>query len=314
MKHLLLFFILNVYALTAFAQTKTIRSCDRDISFTKVPERAVSHDINLTEMMFALGLQERMVGYTGVSGWQKLTDEFLQKAGKLPQLAEKYPTIENLLAVNADFLFAGWNYGMRVGGPLTPNTLKPFGIKVYELTESCIHITKKPPSHFDDVYNDLQNLGKIFNVEKKANILINDFKTQLAEISSVLNQVKKPKRVFLYDSGKDAPFTAGLYAIPTVMIEAAGGRNILDGLNTSWATTSWETVVEQNPEHILIIDYGKTSTLEKIQFLLSHPALQKVDAIIHKRFVTLAYSEATPSVKNFSATKKLAKAFHPERF
>src|SRR3546814_11658134 len=59
-----------------------------------------------------------------------------------------------------DFFFAGWDYGMRVGGDLTPQTLQPLGINVYELTESCAFVMKRPPASLEDTYNDLRNLGK----------------------------------------------------------------------------------------------------------------------------------------------------------
>ncbi len=57
-----------------------------------------------------------------------------------------------LAAAEPDFFFAGWNYGMKVGGEVTPETLAPFGIAVYELTESCIHIGPKAKSSMDDMY------------------------------------------------------------------------------------------------------------------------------------------------------------------
>lgn len=298
----------------AQAEKIRVKSCDREVVFDKTPERAVSHDINMTNMMFALNLQHKMVGFTGVSGWQKLTDDFKKQAGNLPQIAPKYASIENLLSVNADFFFAGWNYGMRPGGPLTPSTLKPFGIKVYELTESCIHITKKNPSRFNDAYNDIRNLGKIFAVEDRAEKLISGFKRDLQALKTKLGSVKKPLKVFLYDSGKESPFTAGLYAMPNAMIEAAGGTNILNDLKSSWARTNWEVVVDRNPEFIVIVDYGKTTAEQKIDFLLKHPALKSVDAIMNKRFFTITYDEATPSVSNVGATVKLAKAFYPNKF
>ena len=56
------------------AQT-IIKSCDRDVTFTSPPKRAISNDVNLTEMMLVLGLADRMVGYTGISGWNKLDAE-----------------------------------------------------------------------------------------------------------------------------------------------------------------------------------------------------------------------------------------------
>lgn len=312
MKNIL--FITSLLLISCSTNALSIKSCDRTVSFDKPPKRAVSHDINLTEMMFALELQNNMVGYSSISGYQKLTDEFKQTTGSLTQLAERTPSLENLLAVNADFFFAGWNYGMRAGGPLTPYTLKPFGIKVYELTESCIHIMQKKESSFNDVYNDLLNLGKIFSVEKKAEHLVNKYKAEIKEVISTVSKAEKKVSVFLYDSGKDVPFTAGLFAIPNAMISAAGGVNILNDLQSSWATTSWETVVARNPEVIVIVDYGTTTAKQKIEFLKNHPALSHISAIKNNRFVTITYAEATPGVRNFPVTLRLAKAFHPELF
>jgi iron complex transport system substrate-binding protein len=265
-------------------------------------------------MMFALELQSNMAGYSGISGWQKLTPNFKKQAGNLPQLSERSPTLASLLAVDADFLFAGWNYGMRVGGPITPSTLKAFNIDVYELSESCIHIMGKRAASFNDVYRDIESLGVLFSVEGRATQLIKNLKADLKEITNITQSINKPVPVFVYDSGQDSPFTAGEYAIPNAMIEAAGGVNIVNDLKTSWTKTNWETVVSRNPEVIVIVNYGKTTAKQKIEFLSQHPALANVSGIRQKRFVVLDYNEATPGIRNIEATKKLALSFYPALF
>ena len=111
-----------------------------------------------------------MVGYTGISGWKTLDEEMRAGVKELPELSQ-YPSKEVLVG-EIRFFFAGWNYGMKVGGEVTPETLEPFGIKVYELTESCIHIMNKSKANMEDMYNDLLNLGRIFNVEDKTNDLL----------------------------------------------------------------------------------------------------------------------------------------------
>ena len=133
---------LSIIGGTALAQT-TVESCNRTVSFDAPPKRAISNDVNLTEMMLVLGLADHMVGYTGISGWKTLDEEMRTNVKQLPELSSKYPTKEVIVGANADFFFAGWNYGMKVGGEVTPETLEPFGVKVYELTESCTHIMKK---------------------------------------------------------------------------------------------------------------------------------------------------------------------------
>jgi len=228
----------------------------------------------------------------------------------LPELAAKYPSVETLLNANVDFFFAGWDYGMRVGGDLTPQTLQPLGINVYELTESCAFVMKRPPATLEDTYNDLRNLGKIFDVQDRANALIGAMQAQVAEIRQGL-PAEKP-RVFLYDSGEDRAMTSGRLGMPQALIDAAGGRNVLDDVEASWTRVNWENVVERNPQVIVIVDYSEITADQKIRFLLNNKALQSVDAIQHQRFIVIPYVQATPGIDNVLAVATLAKGFHGE--
>ena len=292
---------------SAFAET-SVQSCNRTVTFDSPPKRAISNDVNLTEMMLVLGLADHMVGYTGISGWKTLDEEMRANVKQLPELSSKYPTKEVIVGANADFFFAGWNYGMKVGGEVTPETLEPFGVKVYELTESCTHIMKKGKASIDDMYADLLNLGSIFNVEDRAKNLVNDYKAELKSFKSNL-ETGEPVRAFVYDSGEDTPFTAGLYAMPTALIEAAGGVNVMNGFEKSWGTVTWEEVVAQNPEVIIIVNYGSVTAEQKRAFMMSNPAFANIEAVKNDRFVTLEYVEATPGPRNIKAIKTLAKAF-----
>ena len=305
--------ILTLLALTsliggsALAET-TINSCNRTVSFDSPPKRAISNDVNLTEMMLVLGLADHMIGYTGISGWKTLDEEMRANVKQLPELSSKYPTKEVIVGANADFFFAGWNYGMKVGGEVTPETLEPFGVKVYELTESCTHIMKKGKASIDDMYADLLNLGAIFDVEDTAKNLVNNYKAELKSFKDDL-ETGEPVRAFVYDSGEDTPFTAGLYAMPTALIEAAGGVNVMNGFEKSWGTVTWEEVVAQNPEVIIIVNYGSVTAEQKRAFMMSNPAFANIDAVKNDRFVTLEYVEATPGPRNIKAIKTLANSF-----
>ena len=288
----------------------TIQSCNREVTFQQAPKHAVSHDINMTQMMLALGLKPQMAGYSGVSGWKAVTPDMQTLLDGLPELAAKYPSVETLLNANVDFFFAGWDYGMRVGGDLTPQTLQPLGINVYELTESCAFVMKRPPATLEDTYNDLRNLGRIFDVQDRANALIGAMQARVAEIRQGL-PAEKP-RVFLYDSGEDRAMTSGRLGMPQALIDAAGGRNVLDDVEASWTRVNWETVVERNPQVIVIVDYSEITADQKIRFLLNNKALQSVDAIKHQRFIVIPYVQATPGIDNVLAVATLAKGFHGE--
>jgi iron complex transport system substrate-binding protein len=301
----------TLLATGAFAQV-TVRSCDRQVTFDAPPQAAVSNDVNLTEMMLVLGLADRMVGYTGVSGWKTLDEEMTNGIDALPELSSKYPSKEVLIGADADFFFAGWNYGMKVGGEVTPETLAPFGIQVYELTESCIHIGEKSAVSMDDMYIDLLNLGRIFDVSETAEALVAGYRAELDTFLAGLAPLETAPRVFVYDSGDDAPFTAGRYGMPNALIEAAGGTNIMNDFEKSWGTVGWEAVVERNPEVIVIVNYGNVTAEEKRQFMLSNPAFADLDAVKNDRFVVLEYVEATPGPRNIAAVKTLAAALRDE--
>lgn len=311
-KRLLTLLLATPLSAVAASFPLTLHSCDRSVTFAHSPQRAVSHDINMTEMLLALGLRQRMVGYTGISGWKTLDPQQYQALDGLPELAARYPSVENLLAANADFFFAGWNYGMRVGGPVTPQTLAPFGIPVYELSESCSKIGPRPPASLADLYQDLHNLGLIFDVPERAQQLIEQTQQRVAKVTARLADVPERPRVFLYDSGEDRPTTSGRLGMPQALIETAGGKNVMDDVNASWTEVNWENVVERDPQVIVIVDYGPVSWQHKRDFLLQQPALGSVDAIRHRRFVVLPYVAVTPSLDNAGAIEQLAAAFHPE--
>lgn len=315
MKHLLSALPLVLMVSIANAAPVTVDNCGAPLTFEQTPERIVVHDINMTEMAFALGLQDRMVGVTGITGWYKTNKEFDQRLGDIPELAPKYPTVENLVAVSPDMFFAGWYYGMKPGGDVTPDTLAAHQIKTLILSESCVHLDKsRPVASMDLLFDDVLRLGEIFDKATQAQDLVDDWKVELQTIKNTVAETDR-KRVFLYDSGADKPFTAGKYAITTAMIEAAGGMNVMADMDTSWGTTSWEAVAVANPEFLILLDYqGGEGAAGLMTFLKSHPVMKFTDAVKNERFVALRYEELTPGPANIKAIGKIATAMNPEAF
>ena len=296
----------------AAAQEVTVDNCGEPLVFDTAPERLVVHDMNMTDMAFALGLQDKIVGLTGITGWYKTSPDFDALRGDIPELAPKYPTVENLVAVEPDLFFAGWYYGMKPGGDVTPDTLEPFGIKTLVLTESCVHLDKdRPEASMDLLFGDVLRLGKVMQVEDKAEALVSGWKEQLAAIEAKTAELPKP-RVFLLDGPADAPFTAGKFAIPDAMITAAGGENVTHDMDTSWGRTSWEAVAASNPELLVLLDYQTGNGAEDtFKFLQEHPVMSQTDAVKNERWIGLRYEELTPGPANIEAISKMARAMHP---
>lgn len=316
-KALLISGLITTLSVSASGFPVTVDSCGTSLTFDKPPRRAVIHDLNMAEMTFALHLQPQIIGLTGISGWYKTTPEFQHVRGNIPELAPKYPSLETLITAQPDFFFAGWNYGMKVGGDVTPDSLKKYNIKTLVLTESCIHVDKRrPQASMDLLYNDVEKLGKIFGKSEEAEQLISEWKSSLSSLKKKADKYQTA-RVFVYDSGEDKPFTSGKYGMPTAIIEAAGGRNVMENLEASWTTAGWESVATTEPDFIILVDYqlnGENSADNLQRFLENHPLMKHTPAVQNHRYIKLRYEELTPGPANIDAIQRLSSALYPDDF
>lgn len=294
----------------ALAEPVQVRSCDRILTVDKPPERAVSYDSNLTEMMLALDLTDRMLGYIGHRDRVRASaQDLFPKAAELRQIQRGYPNRETLLSEGADFYFAGWSYGMRVGGEVTPERLARFSIPVYELTESCIRIGWRVKPTLDYLYRDLLNLGRIFRVEGRAEALVAGYRKRVDAVAAKVAG-KKRLNFFLFDSAGRVAGTAGAHSMPTALIEAAGGRNMADDTPGNWTRISWERVIEQDPDAIILMDFGNGDVQRKMNYLTSRPGLRDLRAVREGRLLALGYNELTPGPRNVGAVEKIAEFLH----
>lgn len=300
-------------ATTAEERLVTIDVCGTDVTFEGVPERVFVNDINMLEMMLALELEDRIAAAFLWGEDDTLLPELrarLDAAGITPTIGSINDEIETILAFDPDMLYAGWNYGLRVGGSVTPELLAERGVKTYLLRESCRHVQPElGRTTMDDVYFDARALGTIFGVEDRAEALIADWQATIREaVALVPDSTEGRIDIFLYDSGEDEPFTAGFFAMPDEMFRLAGGRNIIDDVNATWTRVSWERVIEQDPEFIPVVEYDGVSCAERVATLQSLPALRDVTAIVNGNFDCYVYAEVVPGVRTADATLRLAQS------
>jgi len=288
------------------------------VTYTDAPTRAVSNDVNTTEDMLALGLESHMVGDFGADGdvpegQPPVPTQYLAAFHKVRDVSPDYFTLEQLVGLHPDFLFAGWNYGLQTGTNLTPDYLARFGIKTLVLTESCARVQSEQTVSINDTYQDLTNLGEIFGVEKRADQLIASMKEKVATVQAKVMGLN-PVTVFDYDSGEAAPFTGPGLAMPTAEIALGGGTNIFAGLKQSWTSVSWEQVVRDDPQCIIINDYGTPTAAQKEQFLETSPIARNLTAVKNRCFLALAYDEITPGPRDSDAVVAIAHWLHPAAF
>ncbi|WP_289135755.1 ABC transporter substrate-binding protein [uncultured Brevibacillus sp.] len=284
----------------------TITTNGIEMTYPEVPKRAVTLNQHVTEIMLALGLADKMVGTAYLD--DQILPEFKEAYDKVPVLADKYPNKEVLIAVNPDFVYSGWKSGFGDKGVGSMEDLDKAGIKSY-LQES----SNKPGPTVEDVFADIQNIGKIFRVEDKANELIGKMKQEMDQIVSKIGSVDKPLQIFVYDSGEDNPFTAANNYM-TSLIKLAGGKNVFDDIQKGWAEVSWEEVVNRKPDVIVVVDYGDKTVDQKKNLLLTKRELADIPAIQNKRLIVLPLSAASEGVRAPIALKILAEGLYPDKF
>jgi iron complex transport system substrate-binding protein len=296
----------------------TVTSCGVPVTYDHAPARAVSNDINSTEDMLALGLEPHMAGTFGVTGdgpvGRPVPAQYLAGFHKVRDVSSDYFTKEELVGLRPDFLFAGWDYGLQEGTSLTPQSLAQFGIKTLVLTESCAHVQKGTTTvSLNDTYQDLRNLGEIFNVRRQAQQVVSGMQAQVTAAQAKIKGLK-PVTVFDYDSGEAAPFTGAGLATPNALISLGGGTNIFAGLKQSFTSVSWEQVIKADPQCIIINDYGTPTAAQKEKFLQTSPVTRNLTAVQNHCFLPLSYDEVTPGPRNAQAAVAIARWLHPAAF
>ncbi|MBV2152050.1 ABC transporter substrate-binding protein [Kitasatospora sp. SUK 42] len=284
----------------------TVENCGEKLTFAQKPARVVTNDVNITELMLSLGLADRMAGYV-MPDDKGQVDKVAWKDGyqQTQWLSKKVLTKEIALDAKADLVLAGWHYGFDEGSGVTPQAFKTLGIDSYVLSESCRSgkgTERGVMDPLEALYTDLANLGEVFDVKDRADKLIGDFKAQIAAVP----QPERHPSVFLYDSGQDKPYTAGKFAAANEIIAKAGGTNIMGDLADTWVTAGWESVVQRDPEVIVINNYATPNAEDKRKFLKSFPPLANVSAIKNDRIFVMDYVDLVESPRNPAAISSLA--------
>jgi len=288
-------------------RTVTVSRCGEEVEYT-TPERAVVYEGGSADKMFSLGLADHVHGYVMPPANPPVEESpWAAEYAKVEFLGDDLLNKELVVEAKADFVVAGWRSGFSDERGITPEILDGLGIQSFMHTESCYnypnHPEKVPP--FEGLYTDLGRLGRIFGVEDRAKNVVAELKDRVEKVKAEAPQ-GDPVPVFLYDSGTDQPFTAGNQVPPNEIISFAGGRNIFADLEQRWTQVGWESVVEAQPEVIMILDYGDQPAQEKIDFLKTSPTTATLPAVVNDRFYILDYNEGISSPRNVDGLEGFA--------
>ena len=224
-------------------------------NFSFAYDRIVSLSPSGTEIIFALGLNDKLVARTDFCTFP----EEAKKIDSVGGFDGKSFSIENILSFNPDFV-----YLTNVMHNHIVNTLESLGIKVYLSDINSI----------EDIYKEIIDVAKLFEIEKIGKQYIEKMSLELGDIKK--DNIQKTIYCEIFNS----PFlTCGKNSFINDIIEYAGAKNIFDFLESSYPQVSEEIIIMSNPQIIIAPDYSEYD-LEKIYY---RNAWQSIDAIKNKK-------------------------------
>jgi iron complex transport system substrate-binding protein len=288
-------------------RVSTVSRCGEPVEYT-MPQRAVVYEGGSADKLFALGLADHVLGYVMPPANPPVSESpWASDYEQVEFLSDDLLNKELVVDAKADFVVAGWNSGFSDSRGITPEVLDTLGIQSFMHAESCFNYPGFPERHtpFEGLYVDLERLGKIFDVEDRAEALVADYRARVEAVQADAPG-GEPVKVFLYDFGTDKPFTAASQVPPNDIIRLAGGVNIFGEVDARWTEATWEAVVDAEPEVIMILEYNDQPAEEKIAFLKSNPATATLPAVVNDDFYVLDYNEAISSPRNIDGLEQFA--------
>lgn len=290
----------------------TVESCGEAFRYPAAPARALVFDVNLIELMVTLGLTEHLAGYW-TSG-SDLRPELQAALAEVPEIEADWPgpSLEVIVGLEPEVVVGGWGYGFSEENGVTPTTLSQVGINSYAIRESC---ADTPAITIADTYADIQNIGRIFGIAAEAQAVVDGMQADVSAVTDRLDPDVDRPRVFLYDDlGGGSPYSVGGEGLVNDLMTLAGGENIFNDLNEGWTTVSWETVIDRNPDIIVVLDTNWEPAEDRIARLQALPELTSMAAFQDDRFVVVHYQQVVPGLRNVEAVQRLAEGFHPAIF
>ena len=200
----------------------------RLVAINGTPQRIISLAPSNTEILFALGLGDKVVGVTNLCNYPpEALDK--EKVGEYP-----IPDIEKIVALNSDLILVAHGTPMDVINSMAGLGLTVFGIKTTDL---------------DDLLNDIRRIAEITNKEVEAQALTCEMESRIQAVTNQTDELEQRPRVF-YVVWHDPLWTAGSGTFIHELIEKGGGVNIFQNVS-GYPTISVEEVIARDPEIII---------------------------------------------------------------
>lgn len=259
-----------------------------EITIEKEPTTIISVSPNITEIIYALGAEDKLVARTDYCDYPKEVSE-IESIGAIQP-----PDMERIVELHPDLVIVSTHFSKENAA-----LLKETGITVLALFEE---------ESFEGSYLLTEKLGQALNRQKEAADIIKNMKATVDEVTALVDGQKKPSVYYVVSFGEYGDFTAGGNTFIGKIIEMAGGNNIAADVE-GWEY-NLESLLEADPDIIIVSNqYDTKASFESTKGYkdlraVSEGKVYEIDNNMLDR----------QGVRNAEGLKALAQIFHPEVF
>jgi iron complex transport system substrate-binding protein len=274
---------------------------DYKTSLTAYPERIVSVAPSCTEILFAIGAGDKVVGVTTYCDYPYDFAAWVA-AGNMTSVGDfANPNMEVIYSLDPDLIFASGGIQTE-----TVNTLRERGYKVIVLD----------PTSIDGILKNIELVGNATDKRDEAASLVVNLTSRINAVWEKVASAAKPKVYYETYYEITSSWTIGGLAWQTELIEKAGGTNIFGDQQIAYYQYQVEALIARNPDVIVLPASGMgTGEQASIDAVKARPGWDTMNAVQNDRIYQIdpnIIERAVPRVVD--AIEQLAEFFHPELF
>ncbi|GAB6926873.1 ABC transporter substrate-binding protein [Paenibacillus sp. JCM 10914] len=261
-----------------------------EITFEQAPTKVASISPSETEKLFALGLDEEIVGVSD-------NDDYPEAAKDKPKLGGYQVNEEAIIAAAADVVFAASMNAQSAE----------------ELSALGVTLFVNDPKTIQDVMDNIELIGQITDRQKEAKAVVEQMKQELASVTEAVQSLKDEEKKTVYIEFSPG-WTVGKGEFMDEVIALAGGTNAA-GDQEGWFEISEENIIAVNPDVILytddVVDEATNKTLGEM--IKERGGWDQIDAIKNDQVIAVnANLLSRPGPRITQGLIEVAKAVYPQ--
>ncbi|MGO8200046.1 ABC transporter substrate-binding protein [Rhizobium ruizarguesonis] len=290
-------------SLAATQYPLTVTNCGQQVTFEKAPSKVVSIGQGMTEVLFSLGLADKIAGTAVWVG--PVLPQYAEANSKIKRLADNDPSFESVVGQEPDLVAAEFEWHVGAQGLVG---------KREQFKDLGIDGVRGELFTMELIYREIAELSEIFDVKERGDALISELKKREADaVASISGASGKNLPIVFWFSSKEVngdAFIAGKNSAPAYILKTIGAKNVVT-TEEEWPLVGWETIAQANPAVIVLATmdrrrYAADDPKVKVDFLENDPVTKELDAVKNKHFMMMDAQSMNPTIRTIDGIETLA--------